>query len=126
MPDRVGGNRMNLYQVSEEIARRLTRVFLRDENDRRPVFGYAQKFQDDPHWRDYLLFYEYFHGGDNGGAGIGASHQTGWTGGLVARIIQLFGYMSRNRCSGGRKRGSLSTGRRDLSPQPVQGGPAAR
>ncbi len=85
------GNRMNLYQVSEEIARRLTGVFLRDESGRRPVFGYARKFQDDPHWRDYLLFYEYFHG-DNG-AGIGASHQTGWTG-LVARIIQLFGYMS--------------------------------
>ncbi|BBL68776.1 MGH1-like glycoside hydrolase domain-containing protein [Methanoculleus chikugoensis] len=115
------GNRMNLYQVSEEIARRLTRVFLRDENDRRPVFGYAQKFQDDPHWRDYLLFYEYFHG-DNG-AGIGASHQTGWTG-LVARIIQLFGYMSPEQVLGEearklvyRKEGSL--------PQPVQG-PAAR
>jgi len=115
------GNRMNLYQVSEEIGRRLTRVFLRDESDRRPVFGYAQKFQDDPHWRDYLLFYEYFHG-DNG-AGIGASHQTGWTG-LVARIIQIFGYMSPEQVLGEearklvyRKEGSL--------PQPVQG-PAAR
>ncbi len=85
------GNRMNLYQVSEEIGRRLMKVFLRDENDRRPVHGYVKKFQDDPHWRDYLLFYEYFHG-DNG-AGVGASHQTGWTG-LVARIVQLYGYMS--------------------------------
>ena len=115
------GNQMNLYQVSEEIARRLTRVFLRDEGGSRPVFGYAQKFQDDPHWRDYLLFYEYFHG-DNG-AGIGASHQTGWTG-LVARIIQLFGYMTPEQVLGEearklvyRKEGSL--------PQPVEG-PAVR
>ncbi|MDN7024355.1 glucosidase [Methanoculleus sp. FWC-SCC1] len=84
------GNRMNLYQVSEEISQRLTRIFLRDESGRRPVLGYVRKFQDDPHWRDYPLFYEYFHG-DNG-AGIGASHQTGWTG-LVARIIQLYGYL---------------------------------
>jgi hypothetical protein len=81
---------MNLFQVSEEISNRLTRIFLRDEQGRRPVFGGAHKFQDDPHWRDYILFYEYFHG-DNG-AGLGASHQTGWTG-LVARLIQLFGYM---------------------------------
>jgi hypothetical protein len=84
------GRWMNLFQVSEEISNRLTRIFLRDEQGRRPVFGGAHKFQDDPHWRDYILFYEYFHG-DNG-AGLGASHQTGWTG-LVARLIQLFGYM---------------------------------
>jgi hypothetical protein len=84
------GHSMNLFQVSEEISNRLTRIFLRDEQSRRPVFGGAQKFQDDPHWRDYILFYEYFHG-DNG-AGLGASHQTGWTG-LVARLIQIFGYM---------------------------------
>ena len=81
------GNRMNLYQVAEEIGRRLTNVFVRGEDGRRPVYGETAKFQDDPHWRDYLLFYEYFHG-DNG-AGIGASHQTGWTG-IIARIMHLF------------------------------------
>ena len=70
------------------IADRLTRIFLRDESGRRPVYGGSEKFQTDPHWRDYLLFYEYFHG-DNG-AGLGASHQTGWTG-LVAKLIEIFG-----------------------------------
>jgi hypothetical protein len=79
---------MNLFEVSREIARRLTSIFLRDASGRRPVFGESEKFQTDPHWRDHLLFYEYFHG-DNG-AGIGASHQTGWTG-LVAALIRLFG-----------------------------------
>ena len=72
---------MNLFEVAEEIGRRLTSIFLRDEDGRRPVFGGTETFQNDPHWRDLLLFYEYFHG-DNG-AGLGASHQTGWTG-LVA------------------------------------------
>lgn len=81
------GRRMNLFEVSREIATRLVRIFLRDSHGRRPVFGGAEKFQTDPHWRDHLLFYEYFHG-DNG-AGLGASHQTGWTG-LVARLIELF------------------------------------
>ena len=81
------GRRMNLYQVAEEIARRLSGIFLRDGRGRRPVYGGAEKFQADPHWRDLLLFYEYFHG-DNG-AGLGASHQTGWTG-LVARGMHLF------------------------------------
>jgi hypothetical protein len=81
------GHMMNLYQVAEEIGKRLTNVFLRDERGRRPVYGETAKFQDDPHWRDYVLFYEYFHG-DNG-AGIGASHQTGWTG-IIARIMHLF------------------------------------
>ncbi len=84
------GNRMNLYQVSEEIGRRLTAIFLRNEEGRRPVFGSVRKFQEDPHWRDHLLFYEYFNG--DTGAGVGAGHQTGWTG-LAARIIQLFGYL---------------------------------
>lgn len=84
------GNMMNLFEVSKEISDRLTRLFLRDENGRRPVFGGAQKFQSDPHWRDNILFYEYFHG-DNG-AGLGASHQTGWTG-LVARLIRMYGRM---------------------------------
>jgi hypothetical protein len=69
---------MNLYRVAEEIARRLTSIFLRDRSGRRPVNGGEQRLQEDPHWRDYIQFYEYFHG-DNG-AGLGASHQTGWTG----------------------------------------------
>ena len=82
------GNLMNLFEVAREIANRLTRIFLRDEAGRRPVFGGAEKFQSDPYWRDNLLFYEYFHG-DNG-AGIGASHQTGWTG-CVSLLSMLSG-----------------------------------
>ena len=82
------GQWLNLFDVSQEIARRLTRIFQRDASGRRPVFGGSGTFQTDPHWRDCLLFYEYFHG-DNG-AGIGASHQTGWTG-LIGRLIQLYG-----------------------------------
>jgi hypothetical protein len=82
------GKMMNLYEVSREIADRLGKIFLRNEQGKRPVHGGTQKFQTDPQWRDYLLFYEYFHG-DNG-AGLGASHQTGWTG-VVARTLQLFG-----------------------------------
>ena len=81
------GRHLNLYQVAEEITRRLTRIFLRDDHGRRPVYGGTRKFQEDPHWRDYLSFYEYFHG-DNG-AGLGASHQTGWTG-LIARGLHVF------------------------------------
>jgi hypothetical protein len=81
------GRHLNLYQVAEEIARRIVRTFLRDGQGRRPVYGASRKFQDDPHWRELVLFYEYFHG-DNG-AGIGASHQTGWTG-IVARILHMF------------------------------------
>jgi hypothetical protein len=82
------GNLMNLFEVSREIANRLAGIFLRDESGRRPVYGGTEKFQTDPQWKDYILFYEYFHG-DNG-AGLGASHQTGWTG-LVAMLIDLFG-----------------------------------
>jgi len=84
------GKMMNLFEVSQEISDRLTRTFLRDENGRRPVYGGLEKFQTDPHWKDHILFYEYFHG-DNG-AGLGASHQTGWTG-LVAKFIELYGFM---------------------------------
>jgi hypothetical protein len=84
------GNLMNLFEVSKEISTRLEGIFLRDERGRRPVYGGIEKFQTDPHWRDHLLFYEYFHG-DNG-AGLGASHQTGWTG-LVGKLIQLYGYL---------------------------------
>jgi len=81
------GRRMNLYQVAEEISRRLANIFLRGKDGRRPVYGGTHKFQDDPHWKDLVLFYEFFHG-DNG-AGLGASHQTGWTG-VVARTMHLF------------------------------------
>jgi hypothetical protein len=81
------GRQMNLYQVAEEISRRLESIFLKDKNGHRPVNGGVKKFQEDPHWRNYVLFYEYFHG-DNG-AGIGASHQTGWTG-VIARAMHLF------------------------------------
>jgi hypothetical protein len=81
------GRQMNLYQVAEEIGRRLASIFLKGDDGRRPVYGGTRKFQGDPHWCDYLLFYEYFHG-DNG-AGLGASHQTGWTG-VIARIMHLF------------------------------------
>ena len=82
------GRMMTLWEVSAELARRLSRIFLRGPDGRRPVYGGTEKFQHDPHWRDLVLFYEYFHG-DNG-AGIGASHQTGWTG-LVAKLMQQCG-----------------------------------
>jgi hypothetical protein len=82
------GKMMNLFEVGRDIAQRLTRIFLRDPAGRRPVYGQTEKFQTDLHWMDLILFYEYFHG-DNG-AGLGASHQTGWTG-LVARLMDLFG-----------------------------------
>jgi hypothetical protein len=81
------GRYLTLYEVAEEITRRLASIFLRDPHGHRPVYGGTGKFQEDPHWRDLLLFYEYFHG-DNG-AGLGASHQTGWTG-IVARAMHLF------------------------------------
>jgi hypothetical protein len=82
------GRLMNLFEVAKEITARLQRVFLRDDRGRRAVYGGTEKFQSDPHWRDHVLFYEYFHG-DNG-AGVGASHQTGWTA-IIAPLMQLFG-----------------------------------
>ena len=85
------GKLMTLYEVAENIGDRLASIFLRDKDGRRPVYGGTEVFQQDPHWRDLILFYEYFHG-DNG-AGLGASHQTGWTG-IVARIMQLFATMT--------------------------------
>jgi hypothetical protein len=85
---RGSGQWLSLRDVAADLSRRLTRLFLRDEHGRRPVFGGAERFQTDPHWRDHVLFYEYFHG-DNG-AGLGASHQTGWTA-LVAKLIQQSG-----------------------------------
>ncbi len=81
------GKYMTLFEVSKEIGTRLSRIFLRDQSGKRPVYGGTSKFQDDPYWRDYILFYEYFHG--ENGAGLGASHQTGWTG-LIARSLDLF------------------------------------
>jgi hypothetical protein len=82
------GQMMTLWEVAAELSRRLSHLFLRDANGRRPIHGGIEKFQTDPHWRDLLLFYEYFHG-DNG-AGMGANHQTGWTG-LVAKLLQQSG-----------------------------------
>ncbi len=95
------GKMMNLFEVSKEIADRLTRIFTRNEQGKRPVYGGTEKFQNDPNWRDNILFFEYFHG-DNG-AGLGASHQTGWTGD-IAKIIQLFGMLdAKNALEGGKK-----------------------
>jgi hypothetical protein len=82
------GNEASLWEVGAVLSRRLNALFLRDKSGRRPVFGGTEKFQSDPHFRDYVLFHEYFHG-DNG-AGLGASHQTGWTA-LVAKLIQQSG-----------------------------------
>jgi len=94
------GTMMNLFEVAKEISDRLTRIFLRDSSGNRPVYGGTRTFQDDPYWRDYILFYEYFHG-DNG-AGLGASHQTGWTG-AVAKLIELFGSLDAKRLLEGGK-----------------------
>ena len=96
------GKLMNLFEVAQELNNRLARTFERNEKGFRPVFGGSEKFQNDPNWKDYILFYEYFHG-DNG-AGIGASHQTGWTG-LIATGIQFFGDVTK---SGARLNTSLS------------------
>ena len=106
------GRQMSLYQVAEELSRRLAKIFLKDANGRRPVFGGTAKFQNDPHWRDYLQFYEYFHG-DNG-AGLGANHQTGWTG-IIARIMHLFatttpeGILASGKIGGGGKGNPVSS-----------------
>ena len=81
------GKYMTLFEVAKEIARRLSSIFLRDASGKRPVYGGTKKFQEDPHWKDYITFYEYFHG--ENGAGLGAGHQTGWTG-VVARTLDLF------------------------------------
>ncbi|MBZ5658605.1 MAG: glucosidase [Acidobacteriia bacterium] len=99
------GKMMNLFEVSKEIADRLSGIFTRDEHGRRPVYGGTEKFQSDPHWRDHILFYEYFHG-DNG-AGLGASHQTGWTG-LVAKMIQFYGLLDAKRALEGGKQAAFA------------------
>jgi hypothetical protein len=82
------GNMKTLWDVAAELSRRMTNIFLRDEKGRRPVFGNLEKFQTDPHWRDLVLFHEYFHG--DSGSGVGASHQTGWTG-VVTKLMQQSG-----------------------------------
>jgi hypothetical protein len=82
------GQYLTLRQVADELSRRLIQIFMPDPAGRRAVFGDQAIFQNDPHWRDYMLFYEYFHA--DSGAGLGASHQTGWTG-LVAKLIQQQG-----------------------------------
>ena len=99
------GKMMNLFEVSQDIADRLSRIFLRNEQGKRPVYGATEKFHSDPHWRDHIQFYEYFHG-DNG-AGLGANHQTGWTG-LVAKAIQLYGLLDAKRFLEGGKRGAYT------------------
>jgi Glycosyl hydrolase family 63 C-terminal domain len=82
------GTMLTLWQVAEELSQRLTQIFLRADNGRRPVYGSTETFQQDPHWRDLILFHEYFNGDD--GSAVGASHQTGWTG-LVAKLLQQSG-----------------------------------
>jgi hypothetical protein len=82
------GNLLTLWEISQEISRRLAGTFLRDQNGFRAVHGASDKFQCDPHWKDLILFYEYFHG--DSGHGVGASHQTGWTG-VVAKLLQQSG-----------------------------------
>jgi hypothetical protein len=82
------GRMLTLWEVAAELSRRLSGIFLRNGDGRRPVFGALTKFQNDPHWRDLILFHEYFNGDD--GSGVGASHQTGWTG-LVAKLLQQSG-----------------------------------
>jgi hypothetical protein len=89
---------MSLFEVGHELGERLIRTFLRGSDGRRPVYGDSEMFQKDPNWRDLILFYEYFHG-DNG-AGIGASHQTGWTG-CVSSLIQILGSMKAENILGG-------------------------
>ncbi len=86
------GNEMNLYQVAEEISTRLSSIFRKDESGKRPVYTNYPKFQDDPHWGDHILFYEYFHG--DSGTGVGASHQTGWSG-TIARTMYMFAKMTK-------------------------------
>ena len=92
------GKMMNLFEVSKEIADRLSRIFPATSTAGDPSTAAREKFQTDPHWRDHILFYEYFHG-DNG-AGLGASHQTGWTG-AVAKLIQLYGLLDAQADPGG-------------------------
>ena len=116
------GTMMTLFEVAQELSRRLAGTFLRDADGQRPVYGGARLFQDDPHWRDLVLFYEYFHG-DNG-AGLGASHQTGWTG-LVARLIQSLGQFDADTVLEDR-RWPMARPYRRVAPAPIAGVNVAR
>ena len=107
------GREMTLFEVTQEVARRLCSIFLRDDGGRRPLYGGTEKFQSDPHWKDLILFYEYFHG--DKGAGLGASHQTGWTG-LVARLLQLFAVFGPQEALA---EGSQAASRRYRRPSPT-------
>jgi hypothetical protein len=104
---------MTLLQIADDISARLISIFVPDANGHRPVHGGVRKLQEDPHWRDLVLFYEYFHG-DNG-AGIGASHQTGWTA-LVAGLIALFGTISAEQL---REQGAAAIARQPAAPERV-------
>jgi len=99
------GKWMNLFEVAHEIQRRLSQIFLKDANGKRPVFGNNETFQNDPDWEDNLLFYEYFHG--DTGEGIGASHQTGWTG-MIGKLIQLFAQLDPEQLLKQGKRGAFT------------------
>ncbi len=110
----------NLYEVAHEIARRLGAIFLRDTSGRRPVYGGTEKFQSDPHWRDYVYFFEYFHG-DNG-AGLGASHQTGWTG-VIARLLQMFEVLRPEQVLDLGRRATESLERRPAAEVPLGAAP---
>jgi hypothetical protein len=111
------GREMNLYQVAEEIGRRLCGLFLKGPDGRRPVYGGTRQFQEDPNWRDCLLFYEYFHG-DNG-AGLGASHQTGWTG-IIARIMHMFATLIPDAVlESGKKSYGARIGKAEIAGSPI-------
>jgi hypothetical protein len=88
---------LTLWDVAGELSRRMTSIFLQDGNGKRPVFGNVEKFQTDPHWRDLVLFHEYFHG--DTGVGVGASHQTGWTG-VVTKLMQQSGESREHKKTG--------------------------
>jgi hypothetical protein len=109
------GNYMTLFEVARELSRRISSIFMRDGNGTRPVYGGTKKFQEDPHWKDYILFYEYFHG--HNGAGLGASHQTGWTGG-VARLLDLFARTSSGELLGNSRQEVIAR----MTRQQVTGG----
>ncbi len=103
------GRMMNLFEVAQEITDRLAQIFLRDRSGRRPVYDGTKKFQVDPHWQDHILFYEYFHG--DTGAGLGASHQTGWTG-VIAGLIRLLGFLDPKSALEGGKMGAFKASAR--------------
>ncbi|HXI72854.1 MAG TPA: glucosidase [Verrucomicrobiae bacterium] len=116
------GKKMNLYQVAENLSQRLTSMFLKDEQGSRPVNGGEQKFQADPNWSDCIQFYEYFHG-DNG-AGLGANHQTGWTG-VIARAMHLFATTSADQVLKLGKKAAAITESSQATKHPEKAGPAA-